>query len=124
MIGLVLLVLHDTGGGVDDRLRMMRDLGPAHVEIRGECLSACTMFLGLPDVCVSPGAVLGFHGPTTPLPGIPLPPDDWERATQTMAAQYPPRLRRWFLSDARYYSGDYLTLTGEQVINLGAKPCG
>jgi len=30
--------------------------------IKGTCLSACTIFLGLPNVCVYPNAVLGFHG--------------------------------------------------------------
>jgi len=118
-----MIIWHDMGGSVDERLAQMQALAYTHVEIRGTCVSACTLFLGLPDVCVWPEAILGFHGPRTALPGIPLPRRDWERVTTQMGLEYPLALRQWFMEVARYHTGDYLVLSGAQVIALGARAC-
>ena len=120
---LAIIIWHDMGGGIEDRLRQMHLIGAQHVEIRGECVSACTLFLGLPDVCVWPAAQLGFHGPRTALPGIPLPRREWERVTAEMAAEYPPAIREWFMVEARYHVTDYLVISGAQAIQMGARAC-
>jgi len=119
-----MIIWHDMGGGVNERLLQMRSLAHTHVEIRGTCVSACTLFLGLPDVCVAPEAHLGFHGPRTALPGIPLPRREWERVTKEMGMEYPLALRQWFMEVARWHTEDYLVLSGTQVIAMGAKSCG
>lgn len=39
------------------------------VKIGGICASACTIFLGLPKVCLMPRAMLGFHSASDPTVG-------------------------------------------------------
>ena len=120
---LAFVVVNDLGGSVDERLIQMNSLQDTSVEIQGTCLSACTMFLGLPHVCVSPQATLGFHGPRTALPGIPLPRKEFEKYSHVMAQEYPPKLRSWFLKEARYHINDIILLSGSEVIKLGSKEC-
>lgn len=123
LAALTLVIWNDLGGSVSERLDQMQALGSTHVEIRGNCQSACTMYLGLPDVCVAPGAILGFHGPRTSIPGIPLPRREWDRVTMLMAREYPPQIARWFLKIARYHISDMLMITGREAIRTGARPC-
>lgn len=113
-------ITHDIGGSVADRFVEMR--GMTGVRIAGVCRSACTMYLGLPETCVTPDAVLGFHGPRT-RSGLPLPRPEFERITQQMADQYPPALRRWFMDFARYETDGFYSLSGSDVIALGARKC-
>ena len=122
---LALDVTRDMGGPVDARFQKIRDLGQNQTPVRitGTCVSACTLYLGLPQTCVMPEARLGFHGPSSALPGIPLPPDEFERVTQQMAAHYPPALRAWYLAEARMITGSYITISGREAIRMGARPC-
>ncbi len=53
----------DYGGSIFERIttfNMLKDTGVT-IKIEGVCISACTMYLGLPDVCVQDGALFGFH---------------------------------------------------------------
>lgn len=109
----------DTGGPVAARLDEMR--GMDGVRIEGTCLSACTLYLGLPETCVLPSARLGFHSPST-RSGILLPPGEWDRVTRLMAEQYPAPLADWFLREARHHT-ELVPLSGAQAISLGARPC-
>lgn len=54
-------IYDDRGGEIEQYVQKYRHVD--YVAIRGTCASACTIALGLPPgrVCVSPGAVLGFH---------------------------------------------------------------
>ncbi|MBP1805942.1 hypothetical protein [Rubellimicrobium aerolatum] len=114
MIRLVLLLLLAAGPALADRPRdpggsvALRVLEIAALEARGEekrvagdCLSACTMYLGLSTACFEPDAVLGFHGPRLAW-GLPMTPATFEAVTRTMAAYYPPRIARRFLDDWRH----------------------
>lgn len=113
-------ITHDNGGPVAARFAEMR--GMTGVEISGVCRSACTLYLGLPETCVTPDAVLGFHGPRA-RSALPLPRPEFERITHQMADQYPTALRRWFMEFARYRTEGYYALSGAQVIALGAREC-
>lgn len=76
-----------------------------HVEVVGDCFSACTMVLSLPrsQVCAQPGARLGFHaGMDLRDPGKPS-----AVANKLMSAYYPPGVRKWFYAKP----GRSLTLT-------------
>ena len=42
------------------------DRAGRRIEIRGTCVSACTMFLGAKNVCVSKNAMLWFHAASDP----------------------------------------------------------
>ncbi|NEX45325.1 hypothetical protein [Pseudotabrizicola algicola] len=121
----VAVIQNDLGGNMEARLQTiarMRASG-TRVEIRGTCASACTMYLGLPNTCVSRGSRLGFHGPQSQYYGISLPPEEFEYWSRVMADHYPGAIRSWFLSEARYTTMDIITLSGAEVIRLGARPC-
>ena len=53
----------DSGGRIGDYIeRIVSASGKRH-EIRGDCMSACTLWLGHAGVCVAPDAKLWFHAP-------------------------------------------------------------
>lgn len=120
-----LVVTSDMGGALEPRYAFLEDLRNRgeRVEIAGECYSACTLYLGLEKVCVMPQARLGFHGPSTNLPGIPLPLADFERQTRRMASYYPPAIRQWFLAEARHVTQSLYVLDGAQLIAMGVLAC-
>lgn len=93
----------DPGGSVLLRVAEIGVLEAQHREkrIAGECLSACTLFLGLSTACFEEGAVLGFHGPRV-AGGAAMPHEAFERVTQEMGRFYPPRIRAWWLAEARH----------------------
>jgi hypothetical protein len=118
------IVRNDRGGDVETRAKQIQNLAArqARVEIRGKhCLSSCTMFLGAPDVCVSPGTRFGFHGPSDH--GRPLPAHRFEYWSQVIAAHYPPNLAKWYMEKARHLNHGYYFLTGEQLIQMGVRRC-
>lgn len=87
----------------------------AKVRIMGQCLSACTMYLGLPNTCVYPDAILGFHqardvwGNVSPM------------GTYEMARHYP-----WFLGGIAQTMPRAPGITfysGMDLIRMGARPC-
>lgn len=115
----------DRGGSLEIRLAEIADLRRSgqSVEISGECDSACTMYLGLPQTCVHPSAILGFHGPQSQMYGIGLPPDEFEYWSQIMGSHYPPTLRRWYLSKGRNLTVGIYQIRGPDLIRMGARPC-
>ena len=97
-VSATVLIDRDNGGPVEEyiaRFLQVRGSGEL-VVIDGECLSACTMVLGLLPrgrVCVTPNAVLGFHaawrfddagGHVTSASG-----------TRTLMKTYPAPVRTW-----------------------------
>jgi hypothetical protein len=121
-----ILITHDLGGPVEERMRRierMRARGEAVAIPYGRCISACTLYLGLPDTCVGPSAEFGFHGPSAGTAGLGLPPDEFYRISGAMAQFYPAPVREWFLTTARYTKLTYLRVSGAQLIELGVKQC-
>ena len=118
-----ILVLSDWGGDLEARAYELQDLEAAGtpVRVRGDCQSACTLYLGLSRTCVEPGSLWMFHGPRAPDGAPALPPEWVERYAQGMAELYPAPLAAWFLAEGRH--GDHW-LSGAQVIALGAQACG
>ena len=132
MIGAacVFVAMHLPGGSIAAHERHIADLDAAgcRVEIRGECLSACTMYLGAADVCIDRRARLGFHHVRRVHAGglfhSPAPrevQDYWDRR---MAAHFPPVVREWFLSDVRHRGFDaWGWLSGAELIRQGVAQC-
>ena len=61
------IVMKDVGGPVADYQSQTAIYRASEREVRlHECRSACTMALGLPNVCVYPGSTLKFILPTIP----------------------------------------------------------
>lgn len=120
-----MIVTHDMGGSVRERLSEVESLRASGTEVRivGTCVSACTLLLGVPTTCVTPSARLGFHGPSTRRNGLPLPRAEYERVSLQMAQLYPPRIREWFMSKARKVTGDYILMSGRDAIAMGARAC-
>lgn len=115
-------VTDDMGGPVQARLEDMQSLHGVRIE--GRCYSACTLYLGLPDTCVTLSSRLGFHSPYWRLAGfqMPLPFKEWERVTLLMAAQYPEPMRDWWMRDARHRI-DTVVISGARAVEMGAKRC-
>lgn len=120
-----IVVQADPGGAVSQRIaeiQAFRKQG-VRVHIEGQCNSSCTLYLGMPQTCVSRQARLGFHGPMSQFAGIPLPPQQFEEWSQLMASYYPSPVRKWFLKDARYTLDGIKTISGTQLIKLGVPEC-
>ncbi len=114
----------DSGGRIGDYIeRIVSASGKRH-EIRGDCMSACTLWLGHAGVCVAPDAKLWFHAPrdagSSRFQGSSV-RSSKQSGVKTLMAFYPPRVRvvvqPWLLSS------EYHTLTGAQLIALGVPAC-
>lgn len=115
---------NDRGGYLVDRLSELARLRSSkqRVEIRGRiCYSTCTMLLGLPQTCVSPQTIFGFHGPSRN--GKRLSTAEFEKYSSVMAENYPRPLRRWFMTKARNRIHGVHKVRGEQIIRMGIKAC-
>lgn len=119
------LVIHsDRGGLLKTRLQQIKTLKATGRQIRitGRiCYSTCTMLIGLPQTCVSPDTIFGFHGPSSH--GRPLSPEKFDSASRMMAKDYPPALKSWFMNTARYEIKDVYKIRGSQLIAMGIQAC-
>ena len=93
-----LTITNDLGGFIPMYVAKMQRAAimGEQVIIDGNCLSACTMTLGIippQNVCATPRAVLGFHSAFTPTPwGQKM---DYPPGTLQMVLHYPPAIRAW-----------------------------
>lgn len=118
-----MIVTSDRGGLLgqrSDAIQLLRASGQ-RVELRGLCLSACTMYLSLPNVCVAPTAVFGFHGPSRNQKR--LPQREFEHWSEVMADNYREPLRSWYMSEARYTITGYHKISGADLIAMGYPSC-
>ncbi|MEM5476043.1 hypothetical protein, partial [Pacificibacter sp. AS14] len=122
--GATIVINGDPGGSVRDRygeIQQINRLGQ-RIEIRrGSCMSSCTMFLGARNVCVTPTAVLGFHGPYRF--GSKLTQAEFDRWSNVIASHYPPAIKTWYMTSARYSTRKPTKLTGAELIKLGVQRC-
>ncbi|MGR3377410.1 hypothetical protein [Salipiger abyssi] len=122
--GPVRVIGNDPGGRLKPRfeeIRRMRARGD-RVEIRGSyCLSACTLYLGAGNVCVSPATRFGFHGPS--YLSDPISSERFDYWSRRMAQHYPPQVSSWFLTRARYVTRGYMSLSGAELIRMGVPRC-
>ena len=114
----------DRGGSIAAYLMDIHAAAGRRHEIRGDCMSACTMWLGHRGVCVAPDAVLWFHGASDGVQAM-RQANPWRaidpQANAALLAMYPPRVRAvvapWLDSPA------WRTLTGVELIALGVPAC-
>lgn len=122
----VVIIRNDRGGGVVERMQVIAGYKTAgtQIEIRGQyCLSACTMYLGLRQTCITPATVFGFHGPSSRHHGIALSPSAFEHWSQVMAAHYPEPIRSWFLRKGRHIIVGFHNFSGADLIKMGVARC-
>ncbi len=111
------------GGYIPDFLKIVRQYNASGDEFRieGICKSACTLFLGIRNVCVRRDAQLMFHaghdvaenhtGPDT-------------RASQALLSRYNEGLRRYLLEGHHMETDAYHTLEGSVLIDrFGCREC-
>ena len=91
-------IVDDRGGQIGKYLQTfakVRSTGE-RVVVNGDCLSACTLLLGLVpsnQICATPRARFGFHVASTPnIEGYTV---TNVRATRAMWSTYPPSVQRW-----------------------------
>jgi len=116
----------DPGGSVVQYLQDVEQhrANGDRVEIRGNyCMSSCTLYLGLENVCILPGTTFGFHGPSSPIYGIALSQRKFAYWSSVMAKRYPEPLRAWFLREGRYKTVGFYEFTGTYLISIGITQC-
>jgi len=118
-------VRNDRGGTLRARLFEIQNLRQSGQPVRisgSVCQSTCTMFLGLPQTCISPQTEFGFHGPSSF--GIPLSPEVFEQASRIIADHYPDAIKQWYMTKARHSIWGLHRIPGSQIIDWGfSQPC-
>ncbi|MFD1882226.1 hypothetical protein [Paracoccus pacificus] len=63
-----IIIRNNAGGNVMEMVRYRQNLARSGrpVQFRGYCDSACTILTTLPNSCLGPGAMIGFHAPRIP----------------------------------------------------------
>jgi hypothetical protein len=93
----------------------------AMFRIQGVCKSACTLFLGIRNMCIERDATLMFHGGHDIQEDI-TGPDT--RASRAMLSRYNEALRRYLLEGHYMDSDEYHTLMGSELIDrFGYREC-
>ncbi|MGI8569199.1 MAG: hypothetical protein ACR2KT_09130 [Methylocella sp.] len=109
------IVMKDVGGFVADYQRQTAIYRASEREVRlHECRSACTMALGLPNVCVYPGSTLKFHFAYDPRNHQSNP-----EVSQQLFDSYPAAVRARLGTLTR----NYKVLSGNELIKLGIRDC-
>jgi hypothetical protein len=85
--------------------------------IDSHCQSACTMFLSIRNVCVTPGATLLFHAGGNRQRGIVNP-----YSTQQMFDSYNPALRRYVTDNHFMETFDFHPISGREIIKRFGYP--
>jgi hypothetical protein len=112
-----IVIQDDWGGNVLQYQARRKQLAKADlVRLQGHCNSACTIFISLPNACVGPKAIFGFHGasPKTGIPNI-----DYFLDMQ-IGQFYRGQVRQKFLDKWRFHLGskDLVYITAPQLMKL------
>jgi hypothetical protein len=86
--------------------------------IEGHCQSACTLFLGIRNVCIEPAAQLLFHSGHDKQRNITA------KSTNHMLAAYKPKLRQYLVSNHYMDTLAFHTISGRDMVDkFGYKAC-
>jgi hypothetical protein len=85
--------------------------------IDSHCQSACTMFLSIRHVCVTPDATLLFHAGGSMQKGIIDP-----SYTQQMARTYKPALRQYVMANHFMDTFEFHSISGSEIISRFGYP--
>lgn len=113
----------DRGGAIALYLENIRNFSGRKV-ISGDCMSACTLWLGYTNTCVEDDAVLWFHGAADPIRQMRY-ANPWKSISETanivLLQHYPYKVRQvvrpWLESP------EYKTLSGRELHALGVSRC-
>ena len=88
------------------------------VEIRGGvCFFTCTLYLALPNTCVSPSTKFGFHEPSAY--GRALAPATFNRASRIITSHYPAALSRWYMKTGRFKIRSVYRVKSRKIVEMG-----
>jgi hypothetical protein len=114
---------HGEGGRILDVLPIVQQYN-ANGElfrIQGVCKSACTLLLGIRNICIERDATLMFHGGHDIQENV-TGPDT--RASRAMLSQYNKTLRQYVVANHYMDSNEYHTLMGSELIDrFGYREC-
>ena len=113
----------DQGGSVSERMHQIERIEKSGVRfvIDGMCISACTMYLGMKNVCVSPRTVLGFHSSFTQGPLGARIPSKYGNAV--LMSYYPERVRAWVIENKALEKDELTPMTAQEAWTLGVERC-
>src|SRR4051794_38829326 len=89
--------------------------------ISGVCASACTMYLGVKNMCIEPDAEVWFHAAHLPGEDRPDP-----LGSLQMLSYYPKKVRAWAIQVGALEKTEWdgaNVLTGRQLIGMGLASC-
>lgn len=114
----------DAGGFISSYLDHYRALRDSHVkvEIRGDCVSACTLvmhYIPRSRACVGPEAHFGFHMARRVLDGGAVP--DPEMTKELIELYYPKPVQDW-LKDKTLTVEHILYMDAAEIVRLGVYP--
>jgi hypothetical protein len=84
------------------------------------CLSACTMFLGLQNVCVQPDTIFGFHGPN--LRGQRMEEREHIQWTYYVAGYYPKDIAADFIETYSHEIAGFYYFSGREINSMYGIP--
>lgn len=112
---------YDWGGMITGYEERVRKSAGKRVEIRGTCISACTMLLGAKDVCVDKQAMLWFHAAyETGTKKISEP------GNAALVSHWPAPVRDWAARTGALKSVEFTlrrALTGVELVAMGVPAC-
>ena len=124
--GTDVVIDRDFGGNVFEYAARAHAYAAQNVRIviRGECMSACTLYLGNPRTCAEPDAVLRLHTATwtTSIPAIGMVEGQTApEPTRKLVNSYPRRLKSWI---ARHggLTQNWLVLEKQELLSV-IPPC-
>jgi hypothetical protein len=86
--------------------------------IEGHCQSACTLFLGIRNMCIEPGAELLFHAGNDRNNAVSV------KSTNHLLAAYKPKLRRYLVSNHYVDTPAFHAISGRELIEkFGYRAC-
>lgn len=107
---------YDPGGSVSAYAALVDQFNQAGtpLAIRGQCISACTMKLGVKRVCIDPSATLYFHGAT----------HDYGYGGEVLMESKYTRFPRLYRYVAPFLASPVLhAVSGRQAIAMGVPSC-
>lgn len=108
----------DPGGSITERMRTIELLreNNAKVVIEGLCISACTMLLSLPNACMKPYTIFGFHSAS----------QGFEMSSfgnAILKRFYPPKILDWVMEKKALESLDLTPMDDVEANSLGVPYC-
>jgi len=106
--------------GIFDGIVQQYNASGERFRIDAHCQSACTIFLSIRNVCITPNAQLLFHAGGNPNARG----RKHEPSTQKMIAAYKPALRQYLVQNHYMDTFDFHTISGSEMISrFGYRAC-